>query len=44
MMKADKIIALAAVVGMAAMTSCGKNTVDEPQPGSIAYKLIHNEI
>ena len=35
MMKADKIIALAAVVGMAAMTSCGKKSADGAQSDSI---------
>ena len=35
MMKADKIIALAAVVGMVAMTSCGKKSADGEQSDSI---------
>ncbi len=43
MMKINTIVAVAAVCAVA-LSSCGKNTVDEPQPGSIAYKLIHNEI
>ena len=34
-MKADKIIALAAVVGMVAMTSCGKKSADGEQSDSI---------
>lgn len=35
MMKADKIIALAAVVGVVAMTSCGKKSADGAQSDSI---------
>lgn len=35
MMKADKIIALAAVAGMVAMTSCGKKSADGEQSDSI---------
>lgn len=42
-MKINRFVAMAAV-GVMALTSCGKKAADEPQPGSIAYKLIHNEI